>query len=253
MKGYDSLSSDVPKVKIGCCGFPIGRRTYFRLLSCVEIQQTFYHPPDLKTIVRWCQEAPKGFEFIIKAWQLITHTPQSPTYRRLKMDIPANKMRCYGFFRPTEEVLMAWETIKNVAEALECHIILFQSPSSFVSSAQNRAHMEEFFRSIERKKFIIAWEPRGWGEDEIFEVCKKLDLIHVVDPFKASSRWGNITYYRLHGKNGYHYRYSDADLLYLKELIHPIKATYVMFNNTSMLQDCLRFKEIEKREGYVGF
>jgi uncharacterized protein YecE (DUF72 family) len=50
----------------------------------VEVQQTFYEPPADTTIRRWRARAPAAFEFTLKAWQLITHEPSSPTFRRLK-------------------------------------------------------------------------------------------------------------------------------------------------------------------------
>lgn len=72
------------KVRTGSCGFRLTRSEYTQLLSAVETQQTFYQPPQIKTLERWRAEAPAGFEFTVKAWQLITHQSSSPTYRRLK-------------------------------------------------------------------------------------------------------------------------------------------------------------------------
>ena len=50
--------------------------------SLVEVEQTFYKLPLVKTAERWRAEAPRGFEFSIKAWQALTHLPTSPTWRR---------------------------------------------------------------------------------------------------------------------------------------------------------------------------
>jgi len=30
------------RVKVGCCGFPVGRQDYFSQFRVVEVQQTFY-------------------------------------------------------------------------------------------------------------------------------------------------------------------------------------------------------------------
>lgn len=48
-------------------------REYFERFSIVEVQQTFYEPPARSTLLRWRESAPQGFEFTLKAWQLITH------------------------------------------------------------------------------------------------------------------------------------------------------------------------------------
>ena len=74
-------------MKVGCCGFPGGMRSYFSRFEIVEVQQTFYQPPRMETALRWRREAPADFEFAIKAWQLITHPPSSPTYRRARVEI----------------------------------------------------------------------------------------------------------------------------------------------------------------------
>ncbi|HUI67533.1 MAG TPA: DUF72 domain-containing protein, partial [Nitrospirota bacterium] len=104
-------------IKIGCCGFPVSRKRYFELFPVVEIQQTFYQPPQFSLAQKWRREAPGGFEYTMKAWQLITHEPNSPIYRRLKAKIPKAEQRHYGSFKPTEEVHVAWETTREIADA----------------------------------------------------------------------------------------------------------------------------------------
>ena len=97
------------EIKVGCCGFVISQQKYFRLFRLIEIQSTFYQMPELKTAEKWRSLAPAGFEFTMKAWQLITHEPSSPTYRRLREKISPQKFERYGRFRPTEQVLEAWQ------------------------------------------------------------------------------------------------------------------------------------------------
>ncbi|MDI3299633.1 MAG: DUF72 domain-containing protein, partial [Bacillota bacterium] len=65
------------RVQVGCCGFPEARELYYREFPLVEVQQTFYQLPRPATAERWRQEAPPGFLFAMKAWQLITHDPSS--------------------------------------------------------------------------------------------------------------------------------------------------------------------------------
>ena len=56
------------RVKVGCCGFPSGRKEYFSQFKLVEVQQTFHKMPRLETTMKWREEAPSGFEFSLKAW-----------------------------------------------------------------------------------------------------------------------------------------------------------------------------------------
>lgn len=239
-------------VKIGCCGFPVGRKNYYRHFPCVEVQQTFYHPPRLAVLARWRREAPEDFEFTIKAWQLITHTPQSPTYRRLRMEVPEERSDRYGNFRPTEDVFEAWETTRGAAETLGARIIIFQTPQSFRPTPENKTNMRGFFQEIKKDGFILGWEPRGWDAAEGEGLCSEWGLFRISDPFQDRGRGGDITYWRLHGIGGYRYRYSDDDLSLLRQWVSQEGTAYAMFNNLSMFQDGLRFQQLWRREGGEG-
>src|SRR5919205_2526573 len=106
-------------VRIGCCGFRSSRQTYYESLDSVEVQHTFYQPPQVSTLRRWREEAPAGFEFTLKAWQLVTHLSSSPTYRRLKRQLTEEERDGAGFFRPTEAVASAWVLTRECAAALK--------------------------------------------------------------------------------------------------------------------------------------
>ncbi|MCM8801213.1 MAG: DUF72 domain-containing protein [Candidatus Omnitrophica bacterium] len=230
-------------VKIGCCGFPVEKERYFKHFSVVEIQQTFYQLPEKETVLKWRRQAPADFEFTLKVWQLITHSPSSPTYKRSKIKLKDEKK--YGFFKPTEEVYLAWDETEKIVEILKAKIVVFQCPASFRPERENINNLKRFFKKIKRKDYIFVWEPRGeWDKDLIKGLCEELDLIHCVDPFKDSPALGRIRYFRLHGQKGYNYRYSDEEIKSLKKMINPKIDTYVMFNNVYMFEDALRFKSL---------
>ena len=156
-----------------------------------------------------------------------------------------SKKGSYGSFKPTAEVFDAWRTTSEIAEALRARIIVFQCPASFRPTSKNKADMRRFFENIERRDYIFVWEPRGkWSGDEIREICEQLDLIHCVDPFKSQPVWGELKYFRLHGKTGYRYKYTDEELKELRSRIEKESDCYVMFNNTAMFDDALRFIQL---------
>jgi len=236
-------------IKIGCCGFPVARRRYFERFSVVEIQQTFYQLPALPTAHKWRQEAPEGFECTAKAWQLITHEPTSPTYRRLRKPIPEEKRRNYGSFKPTEEVFEAFQATQQFCGDLGAKKIIFQCPPSFGMTSQHVDNMVKFFGQIEGKDFTFIWEPRGdWNGERIRSLCDELGLIHCVDPLRDAPLSGDIRYFRLHGVGGYRYQYTDEDLLRLKSRWCTGGPAYFMFNNTSMMEDAQRFEELLRGE-----
>ncbi|MCR4406431.1 MAG: DUF72 domain-containing protein [Anaerolineae bacterium] len=228
-------------IKVGCCGFPRRKAEYAEHFSVVEVQQTFYQPPHLSTAQRWRAEVPSTFEFTLKAWQLITHQPASPTYRRLKESIPADAQDRCGAFRPTREVYAAWERTWEIAEALQARLVLFQCPASFTPTDEHIANMRAFFTEVKRGGLIFAWEPRGaWPDEMVAALCQELDLIHTVDPFQRWPVTSRLAYFRLHGKTGYRYRYTDEDLACLLEWCRRFDAAYCLFNNISMWEDGLR-------------
>jgi len=232
-------------VKVGCCGFAAARQTYYKNFEVLEIQKVFYQFPKMETVLRWREEAPRGFEFSLKASQLITHLPTSPTYRKLGYPIPEKEKARYGFFKPTDEVFEAWDKTLKIAQLLEARIVIFQMPPSFHPTLENKRNMKKFFKKIKRHGLRLVWEPRGkWEADEIRSLCYALGLVHCVDPFKAEAVPGEFSYFRLHGIGGYDYRYTDRDLRKLKEKCERNKELYCMFNNIYMFEDASRFKKM---------
>ncbi len=235
------------KINIGTCGFRLNKIEYAALFSCVEIQQTFYQPPLVKTLERWREEMPAEFEFTVKAWQLITHEAKSPTYKRLKRKLSEAEREEAGYFKPTRIVREAWETTLACAEALKAKTILFQCPASFKQNAENISNLENFFSTFKRGKLNFCWEPRGaWDDPIVKDICDRHNLRHVVDPFKKITVTPDKCYYRLHGMTGWRYKYEAGELEELVSLLPKNKQSYVLFNNIEMTEDALRFQEVIK-------
>ena len=232
-------------VNIGTSGFRISKVEYAQLLSCVEIQQTFYQPPQIATLERWRQDTPAKFEFALKAWQLITHEAKSPTYRRLKRKLSEIEMEEAGYFKPTSVVKEAWKTTLACAEALQAKTILFQCPASFKQSTDNILNLDKFFSSINRGNLNCCWEPRGdWDSKVVKSICADLKLWHVVDPFVGKTVTPSKCYFRLHGRKGWRYKYEESELEELATMLPSNRSSYVFFNNIHMTEDALRFREI---------
>lgn len=229
-------------VKVGTCGFGLAQAEYVRAFPSVEVQHTFYHPPQLKTLERWRNQMPADFEFTLKAWQLITHDAKSPTYRRLKRTLSDTEKQEAGYFRSTSIVREAWEITLASAHALKARTILFQCPASFKQTKENIANLKKFFCSIDRQNLNLCWEPRGdWDREAVRSICTDLQLCHVVDPFVDQTVTPEKCYFRLHGRNGWRYQYDDGELRELAEAVPKLKGSYVFFNNRKMTEDALNF------------
>lgn len=243
---------------VGCCGFCIGRSRYFKLFSVVELQDTFYNPPEPGRLRALRSEAPPGFAFTMKCWQAVTHPLDSPTWRRARVLPDASLGDRYGLLRPTKEVFEAWEAVVRGARALDARVVIIQTPPSFGYTEQNLRNAVEFLSSATASGITIGWEPRGtWlqNPDKILEVVSMFrGVVHVVDPFKSRPvAVKEVTYFRLHGMGGsagYSYRYTDGDLRKLRsiadEYLRQSRDVYVMFNNVYMGQDARRFNELTR-------
>jgi len=237
------------QIRVGTCGFAESHAQTFRDFDVLEVQQSFYQPPRVETVLRWRAEAPRDFVFILKAWQLITHEPNSPTYRRLRASLSQRQLRMCGGFRWNAVTRMAWSRTLGLAEALGARAILFQTPKSFTPEAAHVERLYRFFESIDRDSSLrLAFEPRGeaWTDALLRTIVHDLGLVHVVDPFLRRPVGRGLRYFRLHGRPAYHYhyRYTGADLQALLSMFSGPWPHWVLFNNDHMAADARRFRKL---------
>jgi len=220
-------------VNIGTCGWsylpkkfvsPGQSRlvAYAKVFDTVEITSTFYQLPKTSTARAWRKDVDKvntKFEFTVKVPKLISHVSNFTD-------------------------LDTWEKIKDIGEALNAKVMVFQTPKSFKETPENIKKMKNFFGSISGFEFTL--EARGWSQKTIDKVFPKIGLIQIVDPFSKDPLKQKFNYYRLHGKGEimYRYRFKDEDLAFLKSKMK--KGYYLMFNNIFMYDDSMRMKELVK-------
>jgi uncharacterized protein YecE (DUF72 family) len=245
------------KIHVGCCGWAVSMKKYFENFSTIEIQSTFYKLPQIKTVEKWKEQAPKDFIFCVKAFQGITHPITSPTWRRsgLKEEELKKLKDKVGFLKPTKEVLNFWNETLKICKVLSSPICLIQLPSSFEENEENIKNAEKFFSKIKRNEVKIALELRGWSEEGFSKLCKKFDLIEVTDPFvKLPTYLKDLAYFRLHGsyekgRINYNYKYSKAELEKLKNIISnlKVKEAFVLFNNVFMKDSATEFIQLLRK------
>jgi len=240
-------------ILIGTCGFPLARRRYFEQFPCIEINITFYQLPGLATARAWRAEAAEvnpDFEFIVKAWQLITHPVNPVTYRRLREPLHPGHRDRYGFFRPTPQVMEAWARTEEFCGALGARKVLFQTPPIFRPTPENLDNLRNFFYRARNRSLQFMFEPRGqeWTRETAAGICRECRLIHAVDPLHSPSGYGRFRYYRLHGRHedgriDYDYQYRDAELRRILAGCDRM-VNYVMFNNSLMYRDARRMQAL---------
>ena len=229
-------------VRVGLCGWTVSQASYVRRFPVLEVQQTFYEPPADAVLARWRTQVPEGFEFTIKAWQIVTHESNSPTYRRMKRPLPDSARGRVGGFRTTPEVLDGWQRTLDCARVLRATAVLLQCPKSFGPTDENVERLRRFVSQAERPAGRLLWEPRGaWPTQLLRELCAELDLVHVVDPMQGETVTPERTYYRLHGTTGWRHVHTDDELRRLRDMVEGRPSPYVMFNNIPRVGDAERF------------
>ncbi|SEQ41788.1 DUF72 domain-containing protein [Microlunatus flavus] len=188
---------------------------------------------------------PAGFEFTLKAWQVVTHSSSSPTYRRMTVPLAQEDRGEVGAFRSTPPVLRGWTRTLECAQVLRATAVLLQCPASFRPTGENVERMTAFLSAAPRQGLRVLWEPRGSRPVSLLvELCRDLDLVHVVDPMQTETVTPEQTYYRLHGTSGMRHVHTDAELERLRDQVRGRPDPYVMFNNLLRARDAERFLEL---------
>ena len=193
---------------------------YSEHFNTVEINASFYYLFGSKSYQNWYNQVPENFSFSVKVHRSITHI------KRMK------------------DVGQQWERFLEGAKSLreKLRVILFQFPSSFRYSDENRENIEKFLASeYEKCDTRIAFEFRhiSWDNAEIANILKKHKAGWVI---ANSSRYPEIeritsdfAYFRMHGpRELFASEYSEQDIKKLAEKIKKLSKTkdiFVYFNN----------------------
>jgi hypothetical protein len=179
----------------------------------------------------------------LQAWQLITHSPSRPTYRRLKSAVSNSEKNLYGSFRPTAHVALERKRTREIANIIEAEVIIFSVLRlsfllakifvTFLPSSKALAGMAVYSR-------VSRGKPTRAISRSATSVPKTASFTALTP--SRDSVYGVSLSWRLHGTNGYRYTYTDDDLTEICEKLYAhAEPAYVMLNNISLKEDALRF------------
>lgn len=177
----------------------------------VEINNTFYKMPAVKSVEQWASQVGDTFRFAIKAPQRITH------HKRL--------------VDTAEDVRYLFETAAVLGEKLGP--VLFQLPPFF---RKDTTKLREFLSAVPKEP-EVAFEFRhdSWRDDEVHEVLRDFNVaLCLADTDEApitdelavqTSDWGYLRLRRL--------EYSAEDLQHWASRIEALgwKRTYLFFKH----------------------
>jgi uncharacterized protein YecE (DUF72 family) len=189
---------------------------YCTLFSTVEINNSFYKLPSLKTFGDWRKESPPGFIFSVKGSRFISHMK--------KLNVNASSIQ--KFF--------------NRAERLKEKLgpILFQLPPKWNVNAER---LSTFLSRIPKShRYVFEFRNETWYTSEVYEILRKhnaafciYELAHHITPMEVTA---DFVYVRLHGPGEkYQGNYSLRDISKWakrgKEWAQEGKDVYVYFDN----------------------
>jgi uncharacterized protein YecE (DUF72 family) len=189
---------------------------YMEQFNTVELNNTFYHLPKMKTVEHWMDESPDTFLFALKAHREITH------YRKLK-DVKEPLYRFIHLIKPLKSKIAA---------------ILFQLPPALHKDPELLAAFLTLLPPGYR--FAVEFRHESWMCEEIYTVLKSYNIALCLHDFSQRKITpvitADFTYMRLHGPTGrYGGSYDNETLQHyadmLQEMAHHQKALFVYFNN----------------------
>jgi uncharacterized protein YecE (DUF72 family) len=218
---------------------------YAREFPVMELQSTFYRLPRVSTAERWRKVAP-NLIFTLKAFQGITHPPDSPTWRKARKELEGVDPAEVGLLRVSKFTKEAWQRTEQVAEILDAKVIVVQLPPKYDYGAKNLSKLGKFLSAVSTKRVpAVEFRHASWFTrlQEAREAIAPYDGIVVTDPLKMNPPDQSLQYHRMHGSNGlvnYRHKYTDEELARLERSVRG-KETYVLFNNLAMKEDAARF------------
>jgi uncharacterized protein YecE (DUF72 family) len=191
---------------------------YCQHFNTLEINNTFYRFPELKTLQAWYNKSPMDFTFAVKAPQTITHQQK--------------------FTGSTDTIKDFYEVVqRGLMEKLGC--ILFQLPPQLQYSGEK---LQTILQSLDPFiKNVIEFRHISWWRQEVMEALGDLNISFCGVSFPGLINKPIVNdptvYYRFHGvPKLYHSSYKESFLEEITSQIshHPLtQAVYLFFNNTA--------------------
>jgi uncharacterized protein YecE (DUF72 family) len=143
---------------------------YASQFPLVEVDSTYYTPPNERNAHLWADRTSAGFTFNIKAFSLLTQHPTrvSALYKDLRPDTPAANVYLKDLEEPVVD--QVWERFLGALEPLavagRLGCLLFQFPPWFGIARRNKHYVLECKRRCEPYRMCVEFRNASWMSDE---------------------------------------------------------------------------------------
>lgn len=155
-------------------------QAYTQEFDTVEVNNSFYHLPAVKTIENWRDHTPQNFLFAVKANRYITHMKKlkSPRQSLEKQE------KHFHYFRGKQGP------------------VLFQLPPNW---NVNTERLEAFLSTLPEGRHVFEFRDESWLCDDVFKLLKDSNSALCIYDMKGEQSVEKVTadfvYLRLHGPN----------------------------------------------------
>jgi uncharacterized protein YecE (DUF72 family) len=216
---------------------------YGQFFNTVELNSSFYRPPNPGYVHNWARRVPKGFLFAVKLWQKFTH--------------PRMYQEAYG-----EEAVISQDdvdlfraSLEPLAQAGKLGALLAQFPPSFKNDEHGQRILGAVLNAFGEYPVAVELRHRSWSDDETtadFLREHNAAWVQIDEPkFNTSVAaevpvTANMAYFRFHGRNAkdwwtgdnetrYRYLYSEEEIAGLAERVQAAgkqtRLLFAFFNN----------------------
>jgi uncharacterized protein YecE (DUF72 family) len=184
---------------------------YSQFFNTVELNSSFYRPPNPGFVYNWVKKTPKNFLFAVKLWQKFTH--------------PKMFKEATG-----EEAIIAQSDVELFKKSLEPLVkagklgaLLVQFPPSFKNDAYEQQRLGAIAKAFGEYKLVVELRHRSWSDDpHTAELLRENHMAWVqIDEPKFSTSiametpvTSDIAYFRFHGRNSKDWWTGDAETRY---------------------------------------
>jgi len=246
-------------------------RYYATQFPIVEVDSTYYAPPQERYARLWVDRTPPGFVFDVKAFALLTThgaPPERfpPELRGILPPAARRKRNVYASDLTPEGRELLWELHRKALEPLaaagKLGAVLFQFPPWFRAGRPGRDYLREVAERMEPYPIAVEFRGGGWLDEERYvsrtlSLLEELGLAYVAvdEPqgFDSSSppvaaATAPLAVIRLHGRNAatweqrttaasdrFNYLYAEDELREwlprVRALAERAASVHVLFNN----------------------
>ena len=210
-------------------------KAYSEVFNFVEVNQTFYEYPDLRSVERWRRTVPDEFTFSVRCHQDLTH--------RIGL-------------KPVDEAYYVFSQMIAYCGVLDAPFLVLETPARYGFGQEEVDRARDFFSSVSLRGVRLVWEARAPITAAVVDLMQDFSVVHCVDlstekPLLKS----DVVYSRLFGKGKHNvYQFADDELREIDKKAEGTKHKVVAlsYHGVRMNTDAARFQHYKKTGTFMS-